>query len=363
MQINKTTNDEFRRSNSANQLLENPSQAYNDKLKTIANADEILAVAKNWIGEKIKHERTDDIVEFARGNVMYRVGENGYVADVIVGTRKNGAAVLYDLVNIYDKKITEAPVTMANQEGSQHRQDASANLIVPQSGKNVNTNFSLSEEQQDYFKDSVVRDENGNLKVMYHGTSQGGHTVFDTYGSNYGLFGAGSYFTDSKSIAESYTKKGKGNSPQVYESYLNITNPMDMGAQADPAVWQKAFPDASFPESGTNEDFYRAMEDYFEDNEYSRGEAADMAMEALEGMGYDGITHIGGGRVNADGERHQVYIAFHPEQIKDVGNQRPTNSPDIRYSLDPVEAVEPKSDKWQRTYTTEEAMSVFPNIV
>lgn len=33
-----------------------------------------------------------------------RVGENGYVADVLVGIRKNGAAVLYDLINIYDKK-------------------------------------------------------------------------------------------------------------------------------------------------------------------------------------------------------------------------------------------------------------------
>jgi hypothetical protein len=195
------------------------------------------------------------------------------------------------------------------------------------------TQHSLTSEQQEYFKDSVVRDENGNLKVMYHGTSKGGHTVFDTYGSNYGLFGQGSYFTDNKDIAQSYTKKGKGKNPQVYETYLNITNPIDMDAQADPAQWQEAFPDAYFPESGTNEEFYRAMEEYFEDNEYSRWEAAEVAMDALMGMGYDGITHIGGGRVNADGERHQVYIAFNPEQIKNVDNAQPTNDPDIRYSL------------------------------
>ena len=191
----------------------------------------------------------------------------------------------------------------------------------------------LSEEQQKFFKDSVVRDENGNLKVMYHGTSKGGHTVFDTYGSNYGLFGTGSYFTDSKTIGESYTKKGKGKAPQVYEAYLNIKKPMDMDAAADPAAWAKAMPDVQFPESGTNEDFYRAMEEYFEDNEYSRWEAAETAMYAIEGMGYDGITHIGGGRVNADSERHQVYIAFQPEQIKSVDNVKPTVDPDIRYSL------------------------------
>ena len=334
IQINKTTNDEFRRSESVNRLLKTPSQAYNDKLKTIANADEILKAAKNWIGEKNKHNRNDDIVEFARASIMYRVGENGYVADVLVGTRKSGAAVLYDLVNIYEKKITEAPVTMASHKNSQRRQDASAKPIVPQEGKNVNTNFPLSEEQQEYFKDSVVRDENGNLKVMYHGTSQGGHTVFDPYGAaRYGLFGAGTYFTDNAEIAQSYTKKGKGKNPQVYEAYLNITNPIDMDAQADPAAWKAALPEADFPESGTNEDFYRAMEEYFEDMEYPRWEAAETAMGVIEEMGYDGITHIGGGRVNADGPRHQVYIAFEPEQIKNADNIKPTSDPDIRYSL------------------------------
>ena len=214
------------------------------------------------------------------------------------------------------------------------RDGTTSNGSIAQTEENVNTKFSLSEEQQEYFKDSVVRDENGNLKVMYHGTSQGGHTMFDPYGkAKYGLFGAGSYFTDSKTIAESYTKKGKGNNPQVYESYLNITNPIDMDAQADPAAWKKALPDAAFPESGTNEDFYRAMEEYFEDNQYPRWAAAETAMEVIEGMGYDGITHIGGGRVNADGERHQVYIAFQPEQIKDIGNVSPTSDPDIRFSL------------------------------
>lgn len=347
IQINKTTNDEFRRSNSANGVLAGSEQAYKDKLRTIANADEILSAARNWIGEATKHDRKDDIVEFARANVMYRVGENGYVADVLVGTRKNGAAVLYDLVNIYEKQIAEAPVTVASDNRSQRRQDASAEQMVAQTDPNVKPRFSLSDtdgrqlsqEQQEFFKDSAVRDEKGNLKVMYHGTSRGGHTVFDPYGkAKYGLFGLGSYFTDNRDVAESYTKKGKGNAPQVYETYLNIKNPMDMDAAADPAAWAEAFPEADFPESGTNEQFYRAMEEYFEDNEYVRWEAEEAAMDAIMGMGYDGITHIGGGRFNkADDTRHRVYIAFQPEQIKDVGNTKPTDDPDIRYSLGELE--------------------------
>jgi len=199
--------------------------------------------------------------------------------------------------------------------------------------KDGGVKYSLTAEQQEYFKDSKVRDENGDLKVMYHGTSSGGFNVFDTYGSKYGLFGQGSYFTDNKSVAESYTNKGKGQNKQVYETYLNITNPMDMDAQADADAWRKAYPEADFPESGSNEDFYRAVEDYFEDEHYYKWEASEDLMNSIIGMGYDGITHIGGGRVNANSPRHQVYIAFNPEQIKNIDNAKPTDSADIRYSL------------------------------
>lgn len=198
----------------------------------------------------------------------------------------------------------------------------------------------LTEEQQDFFQNSAVRDENGNLKVMYHGTSGGGFTVFDTYGSQYGLFGTGSYFTDNKEIAESYTKKGKGKSPKVYQSYLNITNPLDMDTEAKPQEWQSAFEDVDFPESGTNEDFYRAVEEYYTDQMMPKWEVAEIIQSSVQsGMGYDGITHIGGGRVNQDGAKHRVYIAFEPEQIKNVDNSSPTSNADIRYSLSDSEGT------------------------
>ncbi len=340
IQINKTTNDEWRKSGSARKLLETDAVAFDDKLKTIPNADEILKVARKWIGEEKYHSKNSDIVEFARGNVRYRVGTNGYAADVIVGIRRNGAAVLYDLVNIQGKKITEAPVTMASYENnSQRRQNASVTDILPQNSEKSSgkTDYSLSAEQEEYFKDSKVRDENGNLKVMYHGTSGGGHTVFDTYGSKYGLFGTGSYFTDNKEVADSYTKKGWGENPQVYESYLNITNPLDMDAEANPEEWKKAFDfdDIDFPESGTNEQFFRAVEEYYYEEMMPKWEVAEIIRETIEsGMGYDGLTHIGGGRFNKkDDTRHRVYIAFEPEQIKNVDNIAPTNSADIRHSL------------------------------
>ena len=198
----------------------------------------------------------------------------------------------------------------------------------------------LSKQQQEFFIDSVVRDKDGNLLVMYHGTSKGGYTVFDTYYGNHGLFGIGSYFTDNKEIAQTYTKKGRGTSPQVYEVYLDIRNPLDMDAKADPAEWAEAFPDVDFPENGTNEEFYRAVEQWCEDEMMYKWDAAETIQAGIEsGMGYDGITHIGGGRVDPNGVRHRVYIAFQPEQIKRTDNQNPTKNPDIRYSERSGDAV------------------------
>ena len=296
-----------------------------------------------WLDSNGWLHRTANVINAKNGNI--------YQIKMDIAKAEDGRIILYAL-NGKTKRVGNAQVNSLKIKGS--GQNTNSDGIVPQKETNVNRQYSLSAEQEAYFKDSKVRDENGNLKVMYHGTSKGGHTVFDTYGSNYGLFGQGSYFTDSKNIAESYTKKGKGSNPQVYETYLNITNPMDMDGEANPEEWRKAFPDADFPESGTNEDFYRAMEEYFMDEQYPKWEAAEAAMESIMGMGYDGITHIGGGRVNPNGERHQVYIAFNPEQIKNIDNTKPTDSADIRYSLSDSEGK--KLTKEQSEYFKDSKM-------
>lgn len=111
IRINATTNAEWRRSNDATKLMRKVPSVYDDKMKVIGNADEILVAAQNWIGEQKYHNSKNKIVEFARGNVLYRVGKNGYAADVLVGTLEDGAALLYDLVDIHEIKIAEAPVS------------------------------------------------------------------------------------------------------------------------------------------------------------------------------------------------------------------------------------------------------------
>ena len=70
---------------------------------------------------------------------------------------------------------------------------------------------------------SMIRDKNGNLLVVYHG-SPSKFTVFDhnkmnTHGNAHGR---GFYFTENKSLAEGYEKDGG----QLLKGYLNIEKPM-----------------------------------------------------------------------------------------------------------------------------------------
>ena len=157
----------------------------------------------------------------------------------------------------------------------------------------------------------------------YHGTSKGGFTWFDTYAyySKFGLFGNGAYFTENKGIAEEYTKKGRGNNPQVYSVYLNISNPIDMDTKADIDVWNRAIQKSGedidlLQGEMTNEQAFRRIVEELEDLEVYSYDGAEIVRNIFENMGYNGITHMGGGRVNSDGVKHRVWITFEPEQIK-----------------------------------------------
>ena len=144
----------------------------------------------------------------------------------------------------------------------------------------------LTAEQREFFRDSKVVDENGNLRVVYHGTDQD-FTVFDRTKTRANMDIQGNFFSPWQEDAGGY-----GGNVEAY--YLNITNPADEATG------------------------YRALRRYQGQNEAGR-----KAREYLESLGYDGVNN-----------GNEEYIAFSPEQIKRVDNQTPTDNPDIRYSLD-----------------------------
>ena len=129
--------------------------------------------------------------------------------------------------NLFDRKRGSAENRTAGlHRGSQGRDAGGTSGRSTQDQRRVKEKFSLRDSagreltaaQQDYFKDSKVRDAAGRLKVMYRG-GNGDFTVFDRRKSKYSnLYGRGFYFTDSESHAKQY-----GNARAFY---LNITNPV-----------------------------------------------------------------------------------------------------------------------------------------
>lgn len=60
----------------------------------------------------------------------------------------------------------------------------------------------LTKEQSEYFKDSKMRDDNGNLKVMYHGSQDAGFHIFDPSMSD---DDTSLFFVDRNDVAASYS--------------------------------------------------------------------------------------------------------------------------------------------------------------
>lgn len=143
----------------------------------------------------------------------------------------------------------------------------------------------LSPEQVEFFRDSKVRDEDGNLMVVYHGTDAA-FTVFDREKGRSNMDIQGSFFSPWELDAQGYGEK-------VGKYYLNLKNPADESTA------------------------YRALRRF-----QGQNQSGVKAREYLERQGYDGVNNSG-----------EEFIAFSPEQIKRVDNLNPTSDPDIRYSV------------------------------
>lgn len=199
---------------------------------------------------------------------------------------------------------------------------------------------SLTKAQQAYFKDSKVRDKDGNLKVMYRGGNED-FTVFDRKKSSYAnLYGRGFYFTDSESHARQY-----GNAKAFY---LNITNPVSTSERTITRTQMRKFLKA-----------VAENEDDFSFENYGYGATVDSVLRSVYGktdfaMLYDVNQTAIGDMVAAvelfnevNGTNYDGLIldtetvAFRSNQIKSVTNQNPTDNPDIRYHIGGVDTESP----------------------
>lgn len=127
--VDKQSRQEMTFSKYTRWLMNNDPSLYEDKLRATNNVDEIIQAATDWVNEGLKHPRKDNITDFARGNVLLDVGGKKYTAEVVVGTRKNGTMIMYDLLKITPTQFTEREMNMAITENPSPEADRNTMFI------------------------------------------------------------------------------------------------------------------------------------------------------------------------------------------------------------------------------------------
>jgi len=243
-----------------------------------------------------------------------------------------------DASKLYSKTVNINDVAWIDgAEGQYAKVDNNTKSLITNKDNQGKT---LSQNQKKFFKDSKIRDENGNLKVMYHGTKDGSFNIFDrSKAKTTGNFGTGIYFASDKSYSNDYIN-GKGNS-KIYEVYLNITNPLDstnkIRTLTNEQVRNLVETIAKNEDYGIDNYGYNATIDsvtndliqhnndfeIFQDLDITCvgnfAELVELANKTI-GTSFDGI--------NTPLET----VAFSSNQIKNVDNLNPTTNDDIRYS-------------------------------
>lgn len=178
--------------------------------------------------------------------------------------------------------------------------------------KTDNKGNMLSKGQQEYFKDSKVRDEDGNLLTVYHGTNNN-FTIFDkSLSDEDNVLGQGLYFTSDNKQSLKYGEK-------QYKVYLNIRNPLIIEDVTTQALANRI----------------KSIDNSADIMDYDYGVASTEKMtNYLIKNGYDGIK-----------AGDNVYVAFDSNQVKNIDNTNPTTNQDIRYSTN-------SNNTWQNRLDT-----------
>lgn len=181
--------------------------------------------------------------------------------------------------------------------------------------------YKLSPEQETFFKDSKIRDENGNLKTVYHGTN----SEFDQFSplagsssSTRNRWGEGNYLAYDKDMANGYGVNLK-------EMYANITSPITNNQKT---VSFDQY-DALHRRVNNGEPAYREDYDMY-DNDMDllwditdNGQWKKYAQDIKDTTGKDGVI------------MDDMAITFSPNQTKYTNNLNPTDSPDMRFKIVP----------------------------
>ena len=139
--VNRTSRREYTRSEDTERLYHKDKDAFADKMRAAANADDIITATTDWTRDgTLTHPRTDSFVDFAHGDVLIRSGNNQYDAKVVVGITGGGEYVFYDVVDMEPTsfvKKEETPTTALSNKALGDIHGASSNGSISKDGENV----------------------------------------------------------------------------------------------------------------------------------------------------------------------------------------------------------------------------------
>lgn len=340
---------------------------YEVKMRMTPEIENAISIAEQkvlGVDDNGKHDWADTWDYY---KVRFKLGDGEAVAVLnIANTNTGEGRVLYDI------KIEESGVTVHNNDAAYALPNSSSN-ILPENQPKVNgsaryslskdnTGKHLTKQQEHYFKNSKVRDENGNLKKVYHGSPNEFYEFdWNRVGLNGTQEGRGFYFTDDKSISENYGTEGGGG---VREFYLKMEKPLNglkvtmkkaevkkLLKETDKFM-KKHFDDEYFLSNYGDTDYYGkekvindTVNNLFEYNNSDSDILYDIINTAgirdnedtaafmkfiTEKFGYDGILTEWSNWET--GEVSRIYVTFDSNNAKLTDNENPTGSPDIRYS-------------------------------
>ena len=182
-----------------------------------------------------------------------------------------------------------------------------------------NQGRTLSKQQQEYFKNSKVRDDNGNLLTVYHGTDR----AFTEFKNKYIQHGRaiidGFYLTPDRANANEY-----GNN--IMELYANVENPLYLhnynGVTRE--LIERGY--------ANNTDELIAKYNLETDNS-GVVPTAKALTKLVKKLGYDGIisTTRDDDVIDTDWSATQI-VVLNSNQIKNIDNTNPTIDKDIRFA-------------------------------
>ena len=307
------------------QATEKPQTNENIEVEQLVNND--VKVAQNE-DKDVTNEITENqiqTIENASNMETQQIEDVQQMENQVVGEPINQDNTMQEIAQepTIENQQEEIQPIVENDNVNNHTEDSEKNI--------------LTKEQQETFKDSKVRNKDGDLLTVYHGTD----AEFDKFIPNYAPgWGTGIYLTDNMKNAKDYGKN-------IIKAYANIKKPFydsDRKVDISNTKAYKEYESKIIKERAKDEGM--TIKEYIEEEGYPDWELVwddlynedgdiEIIKKSLQELGYDGF--IGKGSNNIDGLE---IVAFSPDQIQRTESQEATPQPTIEPTANETETNE-----------------------